>query len=398
MQPKQILCKLASLNANGLVKTTNNSTPSSYLRFLRLQDFSILCFQETHASTPATIDNLNIRLQPTHSFWTPHVGIVSFSLDFYIDIVDTSAYFISPRFQLCKISHPLKFYDPFYILNIYAPVSPSSERREFYSKLAEMLQHLRTTIPFDNLVILGDFNYSHLRPSTLDRETSLEWRTLLDTNFFNCMCLNKLQDVPTFQRTRGPNSTVHSVIDYIYAGTTLHQSQIASPITHLAPSWSDHTILSATIQMGISKISGGLWRANPAYTRHKAFRDKVQRTITKIVCHPPEGVSPQLLWEQVKEATGNLAKKYGIKHTCWRTETLKKLEKRKNRILRSKPPPAIRATVLPPLMKQIQQLQQELTDIAALKANIRWRERGEKSASFLKLVHQRRSVAQYMAG
>ena len=120
---KNIMFKYASLNANGLVKTTQ-STPSSYLRFLRLQNFSILSLQETHASTPEIIESLNMRLQPCQSFWTEHVGIASFSLDYRITIIDTSTHFNSPRFQLCKISHPHNFYVPFYVLNIYAPVSP----------------------------------------------------------------------------------------------------------------------------------------------------------------------------------------------------------------------------------------------------------------------------------
>ncbi|RCH93855.1 hypothetical protein CU098_011412, partial [Rhizopus stolonifer] len=70
--PKEPLCKYASLNVNGLVKTTNNKTLSNYLRFLRLQQFSILCLEETYASTPKVIDSLNIRLPSTQSFWTPH--------------------------------------------------------------------------------------------------------------------------------------------------------------------------------------------------------------------------------------------------------------------------------------------------------------------------------------
>ncbi|KAG1058734.1 hypothetical protein G6F41_013809 [Rhizopus arrhizus] len=44
--------------------------------------------------------------------------------------------------------------------------------------------------------------------------------------------------------------------------------------------------------------------------------------------------------------------------------------------------------------QQIESLQQELVDIAALKAGIRWREHGEKSAGYLKRIHQVRTVEQ----
>lgn len=45
----------------------------------------------------------------------------------------------------------------------------------------------------------------------------------------------------------------------------------------------------------------------------------------------------------------------------------------------------------------IYSLQQELVDVAALKASAIWREKGERSARYLKNVHQRRTAQQYMA-
>ena len=159
--PKEIICKYPSLNANGLNKTIQSSTPSHLLRFIRLQQFSILCFQETRAKTQEMINGLNIRLQPIQSFWTPRVGIVSFSLDFHITIIDTSNHFSTDRIQLCKITHPNNFYDPFYVLNIYAPVAPAPRQRDFYAKLYQLLHEFRGQISFDHLIISGDFNYSH---------------------------------------------------------------------------------------------------------------------------------------------------------------------------------------------------------------------------------------------
>lgn len=45
----------------------------------------------------------------------------------------------------------------------------------------------------------------------------------------------------------------------------------------------------------------------------------------------------------------------------------------------------------------LQILQQELVDIAALKAGVIWREKGEKSAGYLKRLHQTQTSQQYMA-
>jgi hypothetical protein len=49
-----------------------------------------------------------------------------------------------------------------------------------------------------------------------------------------------------------------------------------------------------------------------------------------------------------------------------------------------------------PIDQQLGQLQQELAEIDGLKAGIRWREKGEKSAGFLKSIHQRRTAQQYI--
>lgn len=97
MNKKNIICHYATLNANSLVKSQSSNTQKEYIRYLRLQNFQILCLQETHASTPSIIDSLNILLQPTQSNWTKHVGIVSFSSDYDISIIDTSSSFSSDR-------------------------------------------------------------------------------------------------------------------------------------------------------------------------------------------------------------------------------------------------------------------------------------------------------------
>jgi hypothetical protein len=83
--------------------------------------------------------------------------------------------------------------------------------------------------------------------------------------------------------------------------------------------------------------------------------------------------------------------------TSWRKETIKQLERKRNRILRrSKPSIAIRIHLINPINKQLSQLQQELAAIDALKAGIRWWGNGETNAGFLKRIYQQRTVQQHM--
>ncbi|KAG1135759.1 hypothetical protein G6F38_012554 [Rhizopus arrhizus] len=73
---------------------------------------------------------------------------------------------------------------------------------------------------------------------------------------------------------------------------------------------------------------------------------------------------------------------------------MKALQRKRNAFLRSQPLTVIRLQCLLVMGQQIESLQRELLDIAALKTEIRWREHGEKSAGYLKRVHQVRTVEQ----
>jgi hypothetical protein len=57
------------------------------------------------------------------------------------------------------------------------------------------------------------------------------------------------------------------------------------------------------------------------------------------------------------------------------------LQSNRNKFLRSKPPLAIRLHQLLILDQQIASLQQELTDIMALKANVRWQKQAKLRSS-----------------
>jgi hypothetical protein len=77
-------------------------------------------------------------------------------------------------------------------------------------------------------------------------------------------------------------------------------------------------------------------------------------------------LSPQEQWELVKATTKEVIQKFGIKYVSWRKLTTHKyLERKRNRLLRSKPPTAILVHFLPKIDNMIQILQQELVDIAS---------------------------------
>ena len=298
------------------------------------------------------------------------------------------------------MKHPQNFYEPFHILNLYAPASSASARKDFFSRLASMLDTLQDdqTISIDSLIICGDFNYSLLRPRQYRSSTTDNWRILLETQFYNSMEANQMDKVPTFQRTRHAETSVWSVVNYIYLGQSFIHYLVRNDITRLNPNWSDHNVLQITLQLSSSPIGPGMWRANPAYASHKKLRRQLSLRLTQLVNDlTTSNLSDDYLWDSVKLEAKSIIRKYGVKYVGWRQERIKFLGKTRNRLLRSITDPIIRHKMVSPIDQELGDLQEEIAEIASVKAGQRWREQGEKSAGFLKRIFKERERQQHMA-
>ena len=294
------------------------------------------------------------------------------------------------------MTHPNHFYEPFYILNFYAPAHIPTERKRFYEQLYTLLRELAGQVPHDRLIIAGDFNYSHSRDSVRDRFTPTEWVTMLDVNYLNCMSIDDSQDIPTFHRKQR-DSHIYSTIDYIYAGPSFHNQILSTSI--LPIKWSDHSILSIHLVLGPSLNGNGLWRANPAYALQKPLQKQLHKQLTELITSlAPTGLTTAEKWDHIKVTSQTIIRKYGIKYVSWRKKTIHSLEKRRNMIMRTNSDPALRLLLIPPIDEELHRLQEELTQIAILKAGNCWREKGEKDAGFLKRIHQQRTVQQSIEG
>ncbi|KAK4521701.1 uncharacterized protein ATC70_004235 [Mucor velutinosus] len=347
---KTIQFKYASLNSNSLVKVGHPQTQSPYLRHLRLQQFNIISLQETHA-TDTTITSIELQLQAQQYLWTYYCGIVSYSSGYILTKIATSYLYESDRYILCKVHHPHSFYEPFYILNLYAPAtSDHCPRQEFFESIYNLLSTLSETIDLERLLLSGDFNYDYVRDitnATRIVKTSLNWLGYLEQHFHNCLILNDMDSVPIYQHAS-------STIDFIFAGQALRHLLSDANVGFLSLSWSDHAILEVTLKLGKSKLGPELWRGNPCYANNLTFQKQLAEKINATMDIIAVDMTPQDKWEQIKRVTKKVIQKFGI-------------------------------------------LQQELVDVAALKAGDTWREKGEKSAGYLKRLHQKRQSQQYMA-
>ncbi|SAL96865.1 hypothetical protein, partial, partial [Absidia glauca] len=224
-----------------------------------------------------------------------------------------------------------------------------------------MLYNIGNTIDISRTIISGDFNYDYNRDiqnKNLCYRTSTHWLQYLEDSFHNCMLHNDMDKIPTFQRNIG----TMSVIDYIYGGSYFRNTIREASIEFIQRQWSDHAILSVTFTLGESSSGFGLWRGNPQYVDHEDFQDRLTQRIHRQL-QLQENSSPQQQWEDIKRTTQQCIKSYGIKYVSWRRTTLKHLQRKRNRLLRSKPPHAILMQFLPGMDSMIQSLQQELVDI-----------------------------------
>ncbi|KAI8136650.1 Endonuclease/exonuclease/phosphatase [Fennellomyces sp. T-0311] len=150
---------IASVNCNGLTKTSNPSTRSQFIQYLRTIKAHIITMQETHASPNNNTETiLHQQFMAHQSFWTPHCGIVSLSSDLHITQLNL---FHTDRVICVCVEHLQNDLPPFFILTIYAPSHSPTQRRHFYEQLLQSALFDPQQHYLDRLVITGDFNYSY---------------------------------------------------------------------------------------------------------------------------------------------------------------------------------------------------------------------------------------------
>ncbi|KAG1453466.1 hypothetical protein G6F46_009217 [Rhizopus delemar] len=223
---------------------------------------------------------------------------------------------------------------------MYTPASTGKDRRKSFDSVLDAFTSVSDIDP-RRIIIVDDYNYSYHRLN-LSAQASLKWVTYLEESFYNVMHSGDNSNIPTFRR----NDEIYSTIDYIFISQTL---------------------------TGFS-----LWCANPILAQQKEYRIELKQRLTGIVSSLSSQMTAQEQWGYVKPEMRLLTQRYAIDYTNWRKKQLRSYS----------------ANCLPVTDQQIESLQQELVDIVALNREILWRELGEKSASYLKRIHQVQTTEQ----
>ena len=401
--------KLCSLNSRSLPKLSNPETSSLFIRYLRQLKYDILCFQEANASSEDIQTILNLKLQTQSSFWTRYCGIVSMNSSITVHPAHIN---IDDRGIVCRITHVNNSFDPFMLVNIYAPAQPHP-RELFYASMLNlpMLQNIDPfSSPVPHMLIVGDFNYHAImyesRTSSHENDTTnyndprltsaqYQWHHLVTSSFHNVMQIGpEDNDLPTFRR--GHSATT---IDYIYASSSFLPHLCVSAVKFVSPEWTDHALLSVHFQFHCFDQGPGLWRANPMLASNSYFT----AALTKALDHFHKDdyalfpcCSVQDRWDRLKSVVQDVARSVGRRKADWRKRTLARLQRKRNKILRAFKVTRILHPRLPIIEQFISMIQKEMSEIAALRAGRHWRENGETSAGYLKRTIETRAIKKNM--
>ncbi|KAI8646509.1 hypothetical protein BD408DRAFT_399619 [Parasitella parasitica] len=245
---------LATLNSRSLVKLHNPSAISPFLRYLRHTDNDIFVVQETNLVNERQQDRLNTMFQAKSSTWTHYCGIVSVNPAEFVIISPPTLTGPDGRYILTSIKSTANASSPIaHILGIYAPAAPKL-RCPLFAELAAN-SAIRNTLqqPEVPVFILGDFNYniSDNLPSHYNA-----WLWLLQGYFVDFL---KESPLPTFLSTQG----VRKWLDYIYCSDYYHSQVCFTNLEPVPYAWTDHSLLSVTVNIQGNGRGPGNWKANP---------------------------------------------------------------------------------------------------------------------------------------
>ncbi|KAK4516081.1 uncharacterized protein ATC70_011043 [Mucor velutinosus] len=185
-------------------------------------------------------------------------------------------------------------------------------------------------------IVVGDFNYNfrRYRPPSIVKPASIQLQWLFHsmlTHYYqeNTHELIHEPQVPTFRR-----NTTFTTIDYMFLNPQLMDFR-TDQFVHL--DWTDHAMLSTQLTFDNPDLGKGLWRANPQLVHNEYF---CQRLFTKLddfhtlLASNANDLTPQVIWDQIKELTRQVAKSCSRRQSEWRRRLLRRLQSKRNKLLR----------------------------------------------------------------
>ncbi|KAI8140917.1 hypothetical protein BJV82DRAFT_519263, partial [Fennellomyces sp. T-0311] len=171
-----------------------------------------------------------------------------------------------------KVIHSNNDFDPFYILNIYAPANAGELHAFLRDTMFPFMQSAELLSLLEQSIVLGDFNCSYERKDSSFGKAPVSWRDYLAEHFVNVMtpCEPRQRYILTWYSTADLSTS--SSIDYVFLPESLHSVSSSPEIDFLSPAWADHSLVTFSLRCPRATAGGhDIWRANPLLARSKAF-------------------------------------------------------------------------------------------------------------------------------
>ncbi|GAN11848.1 hypothetical protein MAM1_1106d11462, partial [Mucor ambiguus] len=245
------------------------------------------------------------------------------------------------------------------------------------------LPHQLFTLNCESWAISTNYSYDSRRLADGSLASAPDaWTSLLNEHFVDCF---KDQKQPTWS----VNSS-SSTIDYIFCGTSSHHKvDDVEQIIFISSTWTDHDLLSISFLYDNPTSRGpGVWKANPLLAKSKKFRAELAQHLQsrrQVDLASIQSTSmPQQTWDWVEGDVKHFIKTYQLADNNWRAKELRRLQRKRNMMLRQSKNRGLYFQVLETINIQIGALQESAAELQALKAGKNWREKGEKFAGYLK--------------
>ncbi|SAM07713.1 hypothetical protein [Absidia glauca] len=195
-------------------------------------------------------------------------------------------------------------------------------------------------------------------------------------------------DMPTFHRNNGPLHTPsQSVIDYMFVSGDIVGSSHSSKSLYVSNDWSDHHLLSFSFAVGSSTCGKRNWRANPLHARSDLYTSSLSSHLAQFVSNSNNGFSPQAHWDSLKRSIQQFTRQFGRARKKHNVSLHKRLQRQRNKYLRAlklAPQDSIIQEGQHTTESQLDSIQDDIVYVSRLKSGVRWLEKVEKSAGYLK--------------
>ncbi|KAG2217910.1 hypothetical protein INT45_008660 [Circinella minor] len=338
--------RIGTLNCRGLPKTDAPQRSKHFIHFLKSQSFDILTLQETHAADQDLQTRFHTQFQSSSSFWSQHVGIISLNPSL---ILTLNSFELDGRVMHVTVSHSSFSFSPVNIIVIYAPAR-YYHREPFYTSLSQ-LSFLSPAV-ISCSILLGDFNYQILSHSPLGIPNP--WKSYLSSYWVDSVTPPGDCPTPTFL---------------------------------------------LELRLGQAPWGPGLWCCNPTLANDKLFCSELYDILDSEFATVLISLTTQQKWDHIKTITGRFARKYSRKKGTHNRLHLQSLQKERRRYLSPLHHTTIQQdSYLISLEAEIASTQSDFAHIDALRAGLRWRENGERSAGYIKCTievkQSKRSITQ----